>query len=430
MKRNHKVVVAAAAGLAAALALSACSTSGSSSGGSASTTHLTFLTFETPDLTAKFWDNSISDAEKQVPGVTVKQLVSPNSDRNAYAKQLQASGQFPDVLASIDPTQFTPAGLLKPFSKSWLDANFTDPTGNNIDGKTYIPPTNTQIVPMIFYNKEIFKKDGITSVPTTWNEFLADVKTIKADGQTPLEMAGGDPSFVDYTLTAIITADVLAKNPNWVEDRAANKVKFTDADMAAAFQKYENLIQAGAFSSGALGVSYNDANSQFIAGDAAMYPMGSWLLGQITQKQSSEFGTFILPSDTGKTIIPFVTGGTTSVSTKGPDVTKAVNFAKAWSLSKSTMKTLIETDGAFPNLKKTPFSAFDATVTPLYKQAYAFVTDDNVKVDAFGQVSNQSSLPAAVNTQLASTAQKMFTDTDINSQLAALDAAWAQSAQQ
>ena len=276
MKRNHKVV-AAAFGLAAVFALSACSTSGPADSSKA---NITFLTFETPALTAKFWDTSIANAEKEVPGISVKKIVTPGADRNAYAKQLQASGQFPDVLSSIDPKDFTDAGLLKPFDQTWLDDNFILPKGNEIAGKTYIPPTNSQIIPMIFYNKDIFKAHGL-SVPTTWDEFMNVVKTLHAAGVTPLEMAGGEPWSASIPLTGIISADVLGADPNWIQERYAGSVKFTDADMTAAFQKYRDLISAGGFDKGALGVNYADANTQFLAGKAAMYPMGSWLIGQI-----------------------------------------------------------------------------------------------------------------------------------------------------
>ncbi|MFD5030797.1 ABC transporter substrate-binding protein [Streptomyces sp. NPDC058405] len=424
MKRRP-ALMAAVTGLVSALAITGCSTSGTAAGGGGG--GLTFMTFETPALTAKFWDTSISEAQKAVPDVKVKKIVSPDADRTAYAKQLQASGQFPDILSSINPKDFTAAGLLKPFDQKWLDENFTDPNGNAIDGKTYIPPTNSQVIPMIFYNKKIFAEHNL-QVPQTWDAFTKVVTTLKKAGVTPVEMAGGEPWSAGIPLSGIITADVLGSDPQWIQKRYKGEVAFTGPEMTAAVGKYRQLIGAGAFDKGALSVSYADANKQFLAGESAMYPMGSWFIGQIPAADADDFGTFLLPSETGKAIVPFNTGGTTSVSAKSSDVDAAATFAQAWSLSKPNLKTLIETDGAFPMLKNVPFEDFGAKVTPLYTDGFKLVTDDNAKVSAFGQVNNDDALPPGVVEQFNSLAQKLFTSSDTKGALATLDADWDKAA--
>ena len=153
---------------------------------------LTFMTFETPALDATFWDGSIERAVAQVPGVDVKKIITPTADRNAYAKQLQASGQFPDVLASINPKDFLEAGLLLPFDQAWLDEHFILPGGNAIHGKVYIPPTNAQVIPLVYYNKSIFADHGLEA-PKTWDELVSIVKRLHAAGVTPMELAGAEP---------------------------------------------------------------------------------------------------------------------------------------------------------------------------------------------------------------------------------------------
>ena len=188
---RHKRLLAAC--LAAGLALLA-GCSAPSSGGSTGSVTLTYLTFETPSLTASFWDTSIANANKKVPGVTIKKLVAPSTDRDAYAKQLQASGQFPDLLQSITPSTFVQAGLLKPYDQTWVDANFLLPLGNAYKGKVYIPPTNSQIIPMVFYNKTLFTKAGldVNNPPKTWADVRAAAKKIAATG-------GGVAGYADYS---------------------------------------------------------------------------------------------------------------------------------------------------------------------------------------------------------------------------------------
>ncbi|MEV6424675.1 extracellular solute-binding protein [Streptomyces sp. NPDC051662] len=422
MKRTP-ALVAAVSGLVSVLAITGCSTGQSVAGGGG----LTFMTFETPALTATFWDASIAQAQKSVPDSEVKKIVSPDADRNAYAKQLQASGQFPDILSSINPKDFTEAGLLKAYDQKWLDEHFTDPNGNAIGGKTYIPPTNSQIIPMVFYNKKIFAEHKL-DVPTTWDEFMNVVTTLKKAGLTPVEMAGSEPWSAAIPLSGLITADVLGADPEWIQKRYKGEVKFTDPEVVAAAGKYRELIDAGAFDKGALSVSYADANKKFLAGESAMYPMGSWLIGQIPAESANDFGTFLLPSETGKPVVPFNTGGTTSVNAKSKNVADATTFAQTWSLSKPNLKTLIETDGAFPMLKGVTLDDFGAKVTPIYTEGYKLVTDQNSKVSAFGWVNNDDALPPGVVDQFNSLSQKLFTSSDTKGLLATFDADWDKAA--
>lgn len=221
MKRSRLVsAVALAAGTA--VALSACSTSvpSDSTGGA-----LTFMVFETPALDAAFWDTSIDNALAGLPGVTVDKIVSPpDADRNAYAKQLQASGQFPpDILSSINPPKdFLEAGLLEPFDQGWLEENFLQPHGNDIDGQTYIPPTNSQVIPLVFYNKQIFADNGI-EVPTTWAEFEDVVAALKKAGVTPIEMAGAEPWAGSMSLVGLASATCSVRTPTGSESATTER---------------------------------------------------------------------------------------------------------------------------------------------------------------------------------------------------------------
>src|SRR5262249_53076866 len=149
-----------------------------------------------------------------------KQVVAPSTDRDSYAKQLQASGQFPDLLQSITPSQYTAPGLLVPYDQKRISDNFLRPDGTAIKGKPYTPPTNPQIIPLVFYNKKLFTQAGVQP-PKTWADFLSVCAALKAKGITPLELGGNDPFAAGMPLTAAISADVLGKNPQWIQQRFA-----------------------------------------------------------------------------------------------------------------------------------------------------------------------------------------------------------------
>jgi len=92
MRRRNLLALGPAAVLAGGLA--SCSvkdnsspTGNSSSGGGSVSGNITFLTFETPKLSAAYWDAAIKRVTDKYPGITVKNLVSPTADgRTDYAK--------------------------------------------------------------------------------------------------------------------------------------------------------------------------------------------------------------------------------------------------------------------------------------------------------------------------------------------------------
>jgi len=425
MLRRTAAATAAAASLVLLAACSSTSTTSASAGGK---TTLTYMTFDSPDLTPTFWKTSIAAAQATVPGLTVKQVVTPNTDRDTYAKQLEASGQFPDLLESITPSLYTGAGLLQPYDQSWINANFLLPQGNAIKGKVYIPPTNSQIIPLVYYNKAEFAKAGVQP-PKTWAEFLAVCAKLKAAGQTPIELGGNDPFAAAMPLTGAISADVLGKDPQWLQQRYAGTVKFTDADVVAAATKMRTLVTNGDFEQGALNVSYADSITNFNAGKAAMYPMGSWYLGSIPKSEWNNIGVFPWPTDDGSVVVPFSVGGSMAISSKTKNLKAATAFAESWSLNPTNLKTLITGDGAFPMIKGKTLASYDVTVSPAFTNSYSYVTQTNNKVSSIGWATNDDAMPGSLTNDFYAAAQALFNTSDVKGQMAKLDQDWATATQ-
>ena len=414
----------AAAAAASVLLLAACSSSPSqsASGTSSNKTTLTYLTFLTPDLTAQFWSNSIAAAEKSVPGVTIKQDVDPTTDRDTYAKQLLQAGEFPDLLESITPSLYTSAGLLTPYPSSWINANFILP--NTIKGENYIPPTNSQIIPLVYYNKALFSKAGVTP-PTTWAEFMADCAKLKAHGIVPIELGGKDSFAAAMPLTGALSADVLGSDPNWIQQRYAGTVKFSDPDVVAAATKMRTLVTDNYFEPDALSVSYAQSITNFNAGDAAMYPMGSWYLGSIPKNEWNNIGVFPWPTNNGSLVIPFSLGGSMAVSSKAPDSAAAFKFAESWSLNPDNLKSLISGDGAFPMIKGKSLASYGLTLSPAFNNSYSYVTNTNTKVSSMSWATNDDALPGNVTNDFDAVAQALFSTSNVQGQMQQLDQDWA-----
>jgi ABC-type glycerol-3-phosphate transport system substrate-binding protein len=417
----------AAAAAASVLLLAACSSSPSqsTSGTSSKKVTLTYLTFLTPDLTAQFWSNSIAAAQKSVPGVTIKQDVDPTTDRDTYAKQLLQAGEFPDLLESITPSLYTSAGLLTPYPSSWINANFILP--NTIKGENYIPPTNSQIIPLVYYNKALFSKAGVTP-PTTWAEFMADCAKLKAAGIVPIELGGKDSFAAAMPLTGALSADVLGSDPNWIQQRYAGTVKFSDPDVVAAATKMRTLVTDNYFEPDALSVSYAQSITNFNAGDAAMYPMGSWYLGSIPKNEWNNIGVFPWPTNNGSLVIPFSLGGSMAVSSKTPDSAAAFKFAESWSLNPDNLKSLISGDGAFPMIKGKTLASYGLTLSPAFNSSYSYVTNTNTKVSSMSWATNDDALPGNVTNDFDAAAQALFSTSNVAGQMQQLDQDWATAA--
>ncbi len=393
---------------------------------------LVFLTFETPALTSTYWENAIKASLASLPkdsNITIQRIVSPGIDRSTYAKQLLASDQFPDILQSINTQDFVAGNLLTPWDSKWIEDHFLIPNGNALGGKVWQAPTNSQIIPFIFYNKDIFDKVGVKP-PTTWDEFVSVAKKIKDAGFKPLLTCGAaDAWCTGISLSGVISSDLLGTAPDWVAQRYAGKVKFSDANVVAAFEKYKSLVDAGIIDSGDLGVDYATTNKNFEEGKVAMYPMGSWYLQEASKLAKFNVGIFLMPRNDGKLVVPFNVGGGTHVSALSKHPKEAMEFAQAFALEPSVLAALIESDSAFPLIKGKTLDDYHVNVSGLFKEGYSY-TDKagSSKVDAFAWVNNDSALIAGLTDEFAKTAQNIILGKDVKSEMARLDDLWDKAA--
>jgi ABC-type glycerol-3-phosphate transport system substrate-binding protein len=376
----------------AVVALAGC-TAGSAPATTTGKVTLSLLTFETPNLTAKIWDDEIAATNKVVPGVTIKKLVAPNADRNAYATQLDSTGQLPDIMVAVTPTAFAQEGKLAAFTKAEL-ANWISPTSNSFDGKIYQLPTNTQTVPMIYYRKADFTKAGITAVPKTWTELLADAAKLKAAGITPFNIGGGGAdTWADlYSLKALVSTEVYAKNPTWMHDLVTGKTNFQDPLFVAAVTKFKQLIDNQYVDPALLSNDYAATQASYLAGTGAMYPMGSWFTTAPDATQQPGYGVFPWPTDSGKVVVPAFTGGGLSVSAGAPNVGLAKKWALAFSQLKQNEDSGVHNDGLFIAIKG--YTA-PADVPALYAQTLAIYNDalkTGTVTNSFGEEGGTDSL--------------------------------------
>ncbi|MCP4167194.1 MAG: extracellular solute-binding protein [Chloroflexi bacterium] len=396
---------------------------------------ITVMVFESPALTAEFWDEAIASSLEMLPDyIAVEKITSPSLDRDAYAKQLQATDQFPDILMAVTISDFAQAGLLTPFDEEYLQENFIVPDGAMTDGVSYHPPNGAQIIPFIFYNKAIFEEVGV-EVPTTYGEFVEVSQAIKDAGHIPLLMCGAEPWCGSFPVVALVSADVFGDDPDWMKKRKAGEVSFSDPEMVAAFQKFQDLVNAGLIDEGGLGTDFATANQAFYDGEAAMYFQGSWFIGYMEPEVSANTGVFILPQDDGDLFVPIYVGGGTRMSalTEHPEEVKM--FAETFASNPNGLKTNIELDALFPMIKGMTMADwqndYGVEVSDLFTEAYEgyVLNEDAAKVSTFTWSNNDDDVIAGMKAEIYTAVQNVFLGADVAEQMALLDQLWEEAAE-
>ena len=166
------------------------------------------------------------------------------------------------------------------------------------NGNVYGVPDGSN-VEVAYYNKDLFNQVGIKDVPKTFDELLADVKKLKAAGITPIAIGEKDT----WTGSFLFMNILLRTNggPGFLQDVIDGKKTFEDPAFKLAIDRFEDLVQAGAFPDGATSIDYNSGGNIFKTGKAAMFIMGTWETGAIDASPvAGKVGVFSFPTVDGK----------------------------------------------------------------------------------------------------------------------------------
>ncbi|TFE22781.1 extracellular solute-binding protein [Cohnella luojiensis] len=327
---NKKMLGTVMAGLLA-VSLSACGSSGNNNnGGNASapasspaasssaskdtgSNEKVTITFQNiyPDQTDpkyKMIRNVVAKYESEHPNVKIE-LDSLNTDQQKLKLKTQAaSKEVPDITIVNPSAQMQPfvdADLFAPLNEMVEKNGLKDTFQSGIldyytfDGNLYALPDGNNIA-LVYYNKSLFEQAG-AKVPTTFEEMVEAVKTLKAKNITPIAIGEKD----SWTGSFLFMNVLLRTNggPGFLKEVLDGKKTFDDPAFTEAVDAFQSLVQAGAFQEGATSFDYNAGENLFKTGKAAMYFMGSWATGGIETSDVSKdgnVGVFKFPTVGGK----------------------------------------------------------------------------------------------------------------------------------
>lgn len=311
-------------------------------------------------------------------------------DRPAYlqkVKILATGGQLPDLFdADAEPyfadivanglvanvgALFDEIGVTDKFYKFALDYERLD------DGSLYLIPfeSNTEY---FWYHPSMLKKAGV-DVPATLDALLAACGKLSAAGITPVSVDGKDgwPVYRYLSFPAF-----RATGNQFLEDLKAGKASMA-SEVGLASAKFLQDMGKSCFQQGFATAGYTDALNLFTSGQAAIYYMGTWEIGTMTNPDGTlkdDVAFFTLPTVDGQTATQptdfYAHSGIGTAIKAGSDTAELKDF----------LKFLVETypDIALYDNKFMP--SIKPTIRPDLPEIYKTALSDIEKVGTYVKV--------------------------------------------
>ena len=279
MAKKH--LAAAAAAVTVGLVLAGCSSGGG--GGSQSdepTGEITVLTNRTDLIESGKFDEYKADFEELYPDVTI--TFEGITDYEGEVTTRLSTTEYGDVLAipaSVTPEQrpqfFEPLGDTEELKEQY---RFLD--GATFEGQQYGLPTFGNANGIV-YNKRIWEEAGVTELPTTPEEFLADLQLI-ADNTDAI------PYYTNYKdgwpLGSWQGQQGFSNDPNIVETRTGNDAPWTEGEEQYIVDSLlYDIVEAGLSEPDPLTTEWEGSKGLLASGEAATAVLGSWAIIQFQE---------------------------------------------------------------------------------------------------------------------------------------------------
>jgi multiple sugar transport system substrate-binding protein len=173
---------------------------------------------------------------------------------------------------------FVDQGLFEDVSDVWESAGFNDSMSATkgaltVDGKQYGVPYGYYQWG-VYYRKDIFDDLGLNE-PRTWDEFKWVCAMLKKNGVTPISIG------TRYLWTAAGWFDYMNMRVNGYDfhmDLMNGDASYEDPRLDDVFDKWAELLNAGYFLEDHAALSWQEAITPMINGEAAMYLMGNFMV--------------------------------------------------------------------------------------------------------------------------------------------------------
>jgi raffinose/stachyose/melibiose transport system substrate-binding protein len=251
----------------------------------------------------RVWDAIAEQFEEMNPGVDVEMnyqdddlyqtIGLPNllSGRNAPDIYFEWTGdrmvtRYEDGYGA-DLTEAVESG---PLAGIYDEGVFPDAS---VDGKVVLVPHTADVSNVIWYNRAILEEAGVEP-PTTWEELLAACDTLNEAGVIPIASGNKDlwaaGNWLSHLASRVVGEDVY-------HETLSNGGPFSTPEWEQAFGYIAELADRGCVNESVNAVDDNAGAQLFFQGQAAMHPIGSWLVSwAIDENPDLDFDFVNLPA--------------------------------------------------------------------------------------------------------------------------------------
>ena len=288
------------------------------------------------------------------PSIKVIYEGMPGAQYTKYIKGKFAINDAPDVImlhpGGEEVGSYAKVGFIRDLSDEPWTTAFTPSAIESVSfqGKVYGTP-NEMVVLGVYYNKNLFERLALRP-PSNWEEFLHVSALIKSKGITPISIGNNDGWM---TLAAIYTlGPSLIKDPDFDRKLNAREITF-NGTWNAMLEQWFSLEEKGYLTPGSTNVSIDQAQRDFVEGNAAMYINGSWALAGILQGEPDfELGMFPMPANPPgeETVVSINVGTTWTINNKTKQLDAARKYLAFWS-KEETLRQWAESQASFLTLQ-------------------------------------------------------------------------------
>ncbi len=284
------------------------------------------------ELQIAVWEAAAAAFEERNPNVTVEfNFVADEIYEGIGLQSLLNGNDAPDIYFEWAGARLENrykegfAADLSDFRENELSSIFEDGAFNGmvVDGKTVMVPGNADVTTVMWYNVDIFEEHSL-ALPETWDEMLELSKTLLEAGITPIGIGNKDLWPVGNWTSHIVSRSM---GEEAYDQMLKREIPIDNPAFIEALDYIVQMEEAGIVNESASAINDNDGAELFFRGEAAMHPIGSWLVSwAIEVAPDLNFDYFNLPPLDGagvqNSVIAVSTGQVINAQSENIDVAK------------------------------------------------------------------------------------------------------------